>query len=63
MVSPKKKYQLLAKCTKCNFRKIKLIEIEPANLLPAKLQFATETASAHGQHPDLNNFDITDKEI
>lgn len=63
MISPKKKYFLTAKCKNGDFQRTKEVEVEPENLMPAKLQFTKEVASVHRKHPDLNNFEVTHKEI
>ena len=61
MLLPKKKYTLTARCRKCDFKESKDIEVEPENLGNAKILFCKEVASKHKAHPDLNNWNITEK--
>jgi hypothetical protein len=61
MVSSKKQYELIVKCKKCDYQKTKKVDVEPENLMSAKLHFTKEVASTHTKHPDLNNFDISHK--
>ncbi len=59
----KKKYMLNAVCLKCNFSMSTQVEVEPKNLTETRLNFAKQVSSAHNQHPDLNNFDVSAQEI
>lgn len=62
-LSPKKKYELTARCRKCNHQDSKIVEVEPENLENAKLVYGGEIASKHREHPDLNLWNITHKEL
>jgi hypothetical protein len=57
-----KKYLLVATCLKCGFSMSNQVEIEPTNLTKARVDFAKLVVSTHGEHPDLNNFDVSANE-
>jgi hypothetical protein len=62
-LSPKKKYELTARCRKCPYQDSKTVEVEPENLANAETGFCGDAAKKHRKHPDLNQWDITHKEL
>ena len=63
MISPKKKYLIIAICLECNATMSTWVEVVPENLDSARLNFAKQMASVHTAHPDINNFVTNAEEI
>jgi len=57
----KRKFRLTATCHECGYKITKEILTDLSNLSDSKHDFTKEVASIHKQHPDLSNFDVTDK--
>ena len=57
----KRRFKLTATCNECGYKITKEIASDLPNLSEAKNQFAKEVCSIHKQHPDLTNFDVTDR--
>jgi hypothetical protein len=60
-VQLKRRFRLTAKCIQCGYQISKEIVSDLANMSTAKNQFIKEVGSIHKQHPELTNFDVTDK--
>lgn len=54
-------FKLTATCNQCGYKITKEIVSDLRNLSDAKNQFAKEVSSIHKKHPDVINFDVTDK--
>ncbi len=63
MISPKRKYRITAACAKCSYKTAKEIEVEPENLVNAKVSFGKEAATIHRRHPDMNSFNVSHEEM
>jgi hypothetical protein len=56
-----RKYKLTATCIQCGYKISKEVISTLANLTTAKNQLMKEAAGIHKQHPEITNFDVTDK--
>jgi hypothetical protein len=56
-----RKYKLTATCIQCGYKISKEVISTLASLTTAKNELVKEVGSIHKQHPELTNFDVTDK--
>jgi hypothetical protein len=57
----KRRFKLTARCVQCGYQISKEVICDLENLTSSKNQFAKEAASIHKQHPEVTNFDISNK--
>ena len=62
-LGPCLKHELTATCNQCGFSRSKTEEIDPINVTNAKMRYVGEVAKSHGQHSDLQYWDVTAKEV
>jgi hypothetical protein len=54
-------YKLTATCIQCGYKISKEVISTLANLTTAKNELAKQAGAIHKQHPEITNFDVTDK--
>jgi hypothetical protein len=61
MYSAKRQFRLTAVCGVCGYKITQDVEVEFNKISAAKEEFVKKVASIHKQHPDPNQFQVTDK--